>query len=320
MSKDQQPSGARGGDLRTLLLVLLAIVLSEAFLRSAENYLSGNIAHINEISALVADYQPEPGPSFVFLGNSLTNYGVDLPLLDRLIVENGLRIGDSTKLVPDSTTIWSWSCVIENQFFNNDIDPGTVVLGFGWNQLSDQSRILPTRLGAFFCSSSDLLTIRQHRDLSSAEAGEFLAAKSLRAYAHRETVRNRVLSALIPDYQSTTQSINRQQRNRPDNAELEFTYSVLTSLINSLKEKNSKLVVVALPVRDNPYEVDGALVQLLESHDIPLFDYTNLEQIEYGSFLDDMHLSPQGSVILSTRLAKDLAAILSSPDDQLRHR
>ena len=320
MNKDQQQFGARGGDLRTLLLVILAILLSEVFLRSAENSLSGNIAHINEISSLVTDYRPEPGPSFVFLGNSLTNYGVDLPLLDQLIEERGVQIGDSTKLVPDSTTIWSWSCVIENQFFKNNIDPGTVILGFGWNQLSDQSRILPTRLGAFFCSAGDLWTIRKHTDLTSAEAGEFLTAKSLRTYAHRETVRNRVLSALVPNYQSTTQSINRRQRDRQDDAELEFTYSVLDSLIDSLEATNSRLVVVAMPVRDNPYTVDRALVQLLESRNVPLLDYTNLEQIAYGSFLDDMHLSPQGSAVLSTRLAKDLSTIFSTPDDLLRHR
>ena len=163
MNQDRQPVGASGGDLRTLLLVLFALVLSEAVLRSTEDMLSGNIAHVNEISDLVADYSPETEPSFVFLGNSLTNNGVDVPLVNELLLQNGVQVGDSTKLVPDATTIWSWSCVLENQFFDNGVGPGTVVLGFGWDQLSDQSRILPTRLGAYFCSTVDFLTINKRR-------------------------------------------------------------------------------------------------------------------------------------------------------------
>ncbi len=304
-----------GGDLRTLLLVLFAIVLSEAVLRSTENMLSGNIAHVNEISDLVADFSPEKAPSFVFLGNSLTNNGVDVPLVNSVLLKNGVQVGDSTKLVPDATAIWSWSCVLENQFFDNGVGPGTVVLGYGWDQLSDQSRILPTRLGAFFCSADDLLTINRHKNLSTAEAGEFLTAKSLRTYAHRETVRNRILTIVVPHYQSETQSINRQQRHSQETPESHYSYSVLERLVNSLELYNSRLVVVAMPVRDQPYDIESELRQFLASRDIPLLDYRDLDRISYDSYLDDMHLNPGGATILSTRLAKDLSNILASPND-----
>ena len=316
MNQDRQPVGASGGDLRTLLLVLFALVLSEAVLRSTEDMLSGNIAHVNEISDLVADYSPETEPSFVFLGNSLTNNGVDVPLVNELLLQNGVQVGDSTKLVPDATTIWSWSCVLENQFFDNGVGPGPVVLGFGWDQLSDQSRILPTRLGAYFCSTVDLLTINKHRNLSSAEAGEFLTAKSLRTYAHRETVRNLILTIVVPHYQNMTQSINRQQRNSQDNSESQYSYSVLEQLINSLEAFDSRLVVVAMPVRDQPYEIESNLRTLLDSRGIPLFDYRHLERISYNSYLDDMHLNSDGATVLSTRLAKDLSTALASTNDR----
>jgi len=319
MDNAQQSSGANGGDLRTLLFVLLAVFVSDVLLRSMENMLSGNIAHVNEITELVEDYDSSSDNSLLFLGNSLTNNGVDLPLVNELLPANGIPVGDSTKLVPDATTIWSWSCVLKNHFFNNETSPGVVILGFGWDQLSDQSRILPTRLGAFFCSAADLPSINRHRSLSSAETGEFLTAGALRTYAHRETIRNRVLSTVVPHYQSMTQSINRQQRDVQSDSNQQFSYSVLSSLIDSLQTHDSRLIVVAMPVRDNPYEVDHRLREFLDDLEIPLFDYTNLGPINDGSFLDDMHLNPEGARILSTRLAKDLAVTLALQSDPLSH-
>ena len=153
--------------------------------------------------------------------------------------------------------------------------------------------------------------------MSSSETGEFITASALRTYAHRETVRNRVLSATVPHYQSMTQSINRQQRHSEDSTKLRFSYSVLDSLINSLRIHDSTLIVVAMPVRDNPYEVEHGLRKVLEDHNVPLLDYRNLGQINYGSFLDDMHLNPEGATVLSTRLAEDLAAILTVTADPL---
>lgn len=306
--------------MRTLLLVLLAVVASEVFLRSSEDMLSGNIAHINQIPRLVADFDSSSDTSFVFLGNSLTNHAIDLPLINEQLQANGVPLGDSIKLVPDATTIWSWNCVVDNQFMKNSVTPGVVVLGFGWNQLSDQSRILPTRLGAFFCSAGDLLTINRLKNLSSAEAGEFLTASALRTYAHRDTIRNRALSTVIPHYQSITQMMNSQQRDRQDSTEQLYSYTVLNSLIDNLANTNSKLIVVAMPVRDNPYNVEEGLLTALAKREVPLLDYTNLDQIDSNSFLDDMHLNSKGGAVLSTHLAKDLAVVLAPPSDQLSVR
>ena len=56
--------------------------------------LSGNIAHVNEIADLVADYDSSHETSLLFLGNSLTNNGVDLPLIDDLLAANRVPVGD----------------------------------------------------------------------------------------------------------------------------------------------------------------------------------------------------------------------------------
>jgi len=94
----------------------------------------------------------------------------------------------------------------------------------------------------------------------------------------------------------------------------------LDNLIASLEDKDSSLIVVAMPVRDNPYEVEPGLRDLLASRETPLLDYRNLDRINGSSFLDDMHLSSEGASILSANLAKDLSAILASSAEDLSSR
>lgn len=315
MDQISQPLRQRRGEFLTVLAVLGALLFSDVVLRTVEDRLSGNIEHINEIDDLAADYKADDPESILFMGNSLTNNGVNADIARKLLNENGHNVTTMNKIVPDATTIWSWSCIADNQFLDRDVYPATIVLGFGWNQLSDQSRILPTRLGAFFCSADDLLNIREHKTLTSAEIGEFLTARTLRTYAHRETVRNRVLSILIPHYQQMTQENNRRLRNAADAAGSQvFSYTVLQDLITDLSQNGTQLVVMAMPVRDLPYEIDDSLARLLRDMQVPLLDYRHLSGIAEDSFLDDMHLDPDGATVLTTRLANDLVGLIPAAE------
>ena len=60
-----------------------------------------------------------------------------------------------------------------------------------------------------------------------------------------------------------TQSINRQQRVRQETSIQHFSYGVLGSIVDSLRDNESELIVVAMPVRDNPYEVELGLREFL---------------------------------------------------------
>lgn len=303
---------SRDGAGLTLLLVLLAITGSELVLRTIDDRLSGNVEHVNKIPDLANAYYQSDHTSLLFLGNSLTNNGIDLTQAREMLSEKGMRMSVINKIVPDATAIWAWSCIMENQFLDRGFAPGTVVLGFGWNQLSDQSQILPTPLGAFYCNTADLKTINEQRTLTSAEIGEFFTARLIRTYAHREAIRNRVLSQLIANYESITQANNRRMRRMSESSDDQvLSYSVLANLIDQLENRASRLVVMAMPVRDGDFEIDHALKNLLSSKGVELLDYRNLDEIGYELFLDDMHLNNQGANILTSRLVSDLTKIVA---------
>lgn len=313
MNRDRQQNVTPGTSRNTMAVLILAIIVSDATLRFTEDSLSGNIEHVNEISGISKKLHSAQQDSMLFLGNSLTNNGVDSQLTRRLLAKSEIDIGPIGKIVPDATSIWSWSCIMDNHFFYQGQNPDIVILGFGWNQLSDQSRVLPTRLGAFFCSLKDLPKIDRYGDLTFSEYGEFFFARIFRTYAHRETIRNRFLSSIIPNYEGETQTNNRRLRNDDSSpANAEFSYRVLGSLIDDLDSRSSRLIVMAMPVRDRPYENNQKLMEFLKSRNVLYLDYRRLPEINAQSFLDDMHLNEQGATVLTSKLASDLADTLFS--------
>lgn len=181
---------------KVLLTLFIVLLVAETLLRLVESHLSGNVAHIQEIPELSAQYDQYSEPGILFLGNSLSNNAIDAPLFRSEMDEQGVVFSVIEKIVPDATTIWSWSCILRNRIFELDNKPNTVFIGFAWNQLSDQSRLLPTRLGGFFCTNTDLMHLAQQARVSSAEIGEFLTASTFRMFTHREIIRNRVAGGL----------------------------------------------------------------------------------------------------------------------------
>lgn len=299
---------------REVLLVaaLLGALLSlDGALRIFGHYLSGNLAHIRSIPAIVAAQTApaNPGESVLVLGNSLTNNGVDAARLGELIA-----ISRIAKVTPDATSFWDWQCVLDNQVIEPAAQYPFVVLGFAWHQLSDNSQAYPSRLGAFFCRLSDLRRPGAIGLRNSGDIGEFITAKLFRTYAIRDTLRNRALAALIPDYQQFTQEGNARAGETGGGLPAErYTYASLESLAARLRENGSRLVVVAMPVRES-YALDPGLTALADAGSIHLFDYRTLTGVGPGSFEDSMHLTRGGQRVLTAQLAADLRTRLKGAE------
>ncbi|MCU7884119.1 MAG: hypothetical protein KZQ82_07945, partial [Candidatus Thiodiazotropha sp. (ex Lucinoma annulata)] len=72
------------------------------------------------------------------------------------------------------------------------------------------------------------------------------------------------------------------------------------------------VVLLAFPIRDKSYELDTGLVTFTKDHNVSLLDYRNLDGITKESFLDEMHLSENGSALLTRRLVEDFVKIRST--------
>ncbi len=298
------------GDLLLAAALVATLFAADLTLRAVDDRLSGNIVHVARIPA-IAEQIATTGDSrsTLVLGNSLANNGVDGDMLAA-----ALNPGQVAKITPDGTSFWDWQCILNGQLLGpENRHVGTLVMPTAWHLLSDATRADPSRLGALFCQFRDL---RAPADLGlsgPADIGEFAAARVSRLYALRDTVRNDLLVHVVPHYERFANEINAKQ-GRADKGAAAATpdYSHFSALAAAIEAQGTRLVVVAMPVRE-PYEIDAPLIELAAAGTIRLLDYRHLPGIDHSSFLDRMHLGEQGRAILTAQLARDLTTDETAP-------
>jgi hypothetical protein len=299
----------RHTETRLVVVLLSVIVLADVALRLTDQSLSGNLAHIEDIPALIGKAGVAPRESMLILGNSLTNNGVAADAIERQFADMSVA-----KVTPDATALWDWQCLLDHQVVDRpDVQFDTIVIGYAWHLLSDQTRSDPSRLGSLYCRADDLLAPSAIGLGSIGEVTEFLVARSLRLYALRDTLRNRLLAFLIPHYKQFTQSANenRAGASAAPVVDVTYTYSHFESLADRLAQKDTSVIVVAMPVQQE-YDLDPQLQALARRGKIRLLDLRHVEGIDASSYLDAMHLNNDGRQTLTRRLMHELRSGLVS--------
>ncbi len=307
----------RATETRVVLALLGLIALVDVSLRLAEPRLSGNLAHVAEIPKLIAAAGEPQRHSLLLLGNSLTNNGVAAPVIKSAFPQMSIA-----KITPDATGLWDWQCLLDHQLIERrEVQYDTVVIGFAWHLLSDQTRNDPSRLGALYCRMSDLAHPAAIGLQSSGDIGEFIAAALLRPYALRDTLRNRFFQLAVPNYVQFTQADNAAGADAAEPSEgahgaaavddTEYTYRTLAGVVDRLKSKGTRVIVVAMPVQST-YEIDAELRELERSAGLTVIDLRKVAGLNSSHYSDRMHLNPVGQQILSKVLAADLHVELAS--------
>ncbi len=307
----------RATETRVVFALLAGIALVDLGLRLAEPRLSGNLAHVAEIPQLIAAAGQPQRHSLLLLGNSLTNNGIAPEIVNGAVPDVTIA-----KVTPDGTGLWDWQCLLDHQVVERrEVQFDIIVIGFAWHLLSDQTRNDPSRLGALYCRIGDLANPSGIGLENSGDIGEFMAASLLRTYALRDTLRNRFFKSVVPNYVQFTQAGNAARAgvaNEQDGAHhatgeptVDYTYRTLAGMLDRLKSKGTRVIVVAMPVQ-SAYEIDPELRELEASRALSIVDLRKVAGLDSSHYLDRMHLNHAGQQILSKVLAADLHAELAS--------
>jgi len=300
---------------RVFISLLVILLLIELGIRLFEDHLSGNIHHIFSIPDIASQVDHyHKGPAVVFLGNSLTNNAIDPGLIDRLFQHRLANPTQTTKVTPDGTALSDWYCIYQNQLMPLDNPPSYIVIGFAWAQLSDQYPINPTRLGGFFCKTADVNSLAQTGLARHQQFLRFLAGAISHVYVNREAIRNRVLDALIPEYETYTQQLNQTEASRQDNAAADrkkYSYDLLTRLLHSIHQSGTRVILMAMPVV-NDYPLDPALLAISRKLQVPLLDVRHVDGLNDAMFKDSIHLNPTGRSRFSKYITDQIAPYLEN--------
>lgn len=293
-----------------LILAIVAIAAVDLGLRVFEPRLSADIANTMSFPERVAELSAFEGKRVAALGNSLIGDGLDTDVFLGSLLDPNPGKGHAIKMAPDGSGIWDWHCLVHYRLSEMPAGPDVVVIGFGWDQLSDQNRISLTRSFNALCPASAM------RDFSvlSGRLGindwlEMVTVKTSKLYAHRQTIRHRVLQNVVPDYRRMTRQLNARAGDVGDmetpTRSVEFSYRALDTMVDRLSRSGSQVVLVAMPVMTT-YEIDQGICDLLAGTPHRLLDMRFAVPSQQDLYRDNLHLNEAGARLLSEALALQL--------------
>ena len=298
---------------RALLLAILVIAAVDVGVRVFEARLSGDIANTKGFPEQVARLSAAPGTQVVAIGNSLVGDGLDTGVfMSSWLGHDADAASAAIKLVPDASGIWDWHCIARYQLTSSANPPDLVIIGFGWNQLSDQARLSLTRAFNELCPAGAMRDFGNLSEQVTINAWlEMFAVKTSKLYAHREAIRHRVLQNVIPDYRRMTRRVNARagqdegEGGEPNMASSRISYAALAQMLDGFTAAGSQVVLVAMPVM-SPYALDEEMCELLDGSAHRLLDLRYAVPSSETFYRDNLHLNDDGARLFSETLAVQL--------------
>ncbi|MFV0442392.1 MAG: hypothetical protein ACK5Q5_02345 [Planctomycetaceae bacterium] len=303
------PSLLRQPELKVVALVVASLICSEIGMRCLSVRLSKDVAHLAQFDEIAAEINAQvPGDPIrvLFLGNSLTRYGVAAEPFEQAAAAAAGRPVHVVKMTPDNTALADWFYAYRNYFAEQGRTPDLLVIGFQGPHLLDAPSIHPQRLARFYCTADDWPDLRRD-DLQGFEAqAAFVAASHSSLLADRDRIERRALDLLIPDYQAGIQTLNERIKLHASSSRSAVpTYHRLVRLLDLARKNGTQVVLAAMPV-PTLYDIDPTLRVLAREHGAKLIDCRHVAGITDQMFPDGLHMNGEAAACYSQHLARSL--------------
>ena len=301
------------------MMAIVLVLAGEVAARVLLPYVSGTLRHITEIPNISKKLSESKNTSILFLGNSMINNGIDEGVIRKNIGSIAGTIPTVMKINPDGTDLWDWHFLYKNYIDSQPDTPDIIVLGFRSDFVDDHRRPNPSRLAANFTKRGDLAELIEFNMSGKDEIVEYIIASSICLYAHRDSIRNRLMNVVVPFYKENIEKINTAAWNVraevPGEATDVHSYRRLKAFVSLVKAKGGTVVLLAMPIR-NKYILRDELFSTAEESGAILLDMRNIRELSPTHFIDAVHLSHAGAKILSRQLAENLTPVLMTKGNE----
>lgn len=300
---------------KVLGVILATLLGAEGAVRFLGVSRSQDVRHLEQAAAIVESLHAEPPPRALFLGNSLTNAGVDVESFRGAVRSAGGPAVSCAKVHPDDTNILDWYYLYLNRVERPAVRPEALIVGFAMDQVSDGRRAQPRHLGEM-CAWTDVPELFSNDLLNAGDRVDFVFARASWLYARQETLKHRILSDIIPWYAESHQQLNtrgKQASSESATTKQAPSYSRLNRWLGLLQRSNTHAVFVAMPIpvpvaKDEPYALDGTLRDYCSDRGAVLIDARDVPGLETdAAYSDGYHLNAAGAKAYSEFLGMALA-------------
>ena len=296
-------------ELRVIGCLALLLLAIEHGTWRFQDRLSYDVEHLQELPQLARDLASNADENelrLLFLGNSMTRYGVDGEAFAQTLQRRSGLKTQWTKVNPDNTAIPDWYYAYIDFFQRPQLLPDVVILGFEGRHLQDQPSHHPGRLAHYYCQQPDWSDLEQYDLFGFESQADFILSRVSTAWTNRDRVERRILDTFIPSYRESIQVVNESVSTPLELAQQAHpTYHRVDKLLQTAQEDHVQFIMVAMPL-GNEYELDPALLDIFERYNVPLVDCRHIPNMTPEMFPDGVHMTADASKIYSTYLAEHL--------------
>jgi len=291
-------------------ILIIALEISSVYLLKHKSATYVRVSRQYDEAVKARPAGPGEPPAVLLVGNSLLLHGVEL---DRLQALTSSR----TRIYPiflEATGYYDWLYGLR-RLFRDGARPQVVVVGVGVNYFL-KSGVRQDYSPMLFFDARDTLAVASDLHLDRTATSNLLLAHSSTFWDTRSAIRTQVLSHVVPHVEDLFLLVNPKPA-IPEGREFEeITIPRLQRLRELCEAHGAKLILLVPPTLSS----ESAVSQMADAArtagvdiSVPI-DPAALSAKFYRP--DGMHLNPEGAVLFTSALAKDLPERVVTHDTQ----
>ena len=190
--------------MKVVLTVIVVMVAWELVSRTTASSIGRDRAHIAGFADIAKDLHKQDSPRVLFLGNSLTEAGVDLAVIERELSAAGLGKVNMARVVPVGTDVLDWIYISQTYFTEPARMPEVIVVGFAAHHVQDAPVKRNRRLGRYFVSPRNIGQLFSRDMPKLDDRAEILLSMYSSAVGDRPLMQEAILAAIIPYFHAGT--------------------------------------------------------------------------------------------------------------------
>ncbi|APR84970.1 Hypothetical protein A7982_10319 [Minicystis rosea] len=256
------------------------------------------------------------GVRLAFIGNSLTERGVDPALVRASLKDDFACDASADMFVADGSHINTWRWMVEEELWKPNLTPDLLIITFYEDGLEDGKRLEIGRLAQFFTDAGDWGELFRHDLTTLEQRADLVVSSAWATFAARERIKERVFT-LLPGYTAYAQRENESTlRARSPHVADGTARDALSRFLGRARANGSEVLFVAFPSRPRdpkaevPYDVPVEMRQMIADAGMSYLDLRRMPELTPDCYDDDIHLNEAGRRIYSARFARELVPFI----------
>lgn len=294
-------------------LIIVALEISSTYLLKHRSLTYERVSRQYDDALKIRRAGPGEPPAVLMVGNSLLLHGVKLDRLQTM-TSSSMRI---YPIFLEATGYYDWLYGLQ-RLFRQGSRPQVVVLGVGVNYLLKDG-VRQDYVPMMFLDTKDTFAMASDLHMDRTETSNLFLEHSSIFWDTRSAMRMQVLNHMVPHLEDLFLFLNPKPAVPQGREFEEIAVPRLRRLLALCESNGAKLILLLPPTLSS----ESAINQMVyDSHlvgvdvSVPI-NPTTLSEKFYEP--DGMHLNPDGAVLFTSALAKDLPQRVVTHDTMASH-